>query len=109
MLVESRAGLPEAIRLEYEGLEQSRALYPRLKLPRDLPLVVLAAGCHQWLPEHNAQQQEEIWRELQGELAALSANGKLIVVTDSGHNMQREKPETVVKAIREVIDQAHAH
>lgn len=109
MLAESRAGLPEAIRLEYEGLEQSRALYPKLKLPRDLPLVVLAAGRHQWLPEHNAQQQEEIWRELQGELAALSANGKLIVVTDSGHNMQREKPETVVKAIRDVIDQAHAH
>lgn len=109
MLAESRAGLPEAIRLEYEGLEQSRPLYPKLKLPRDVPLVVLAAGRHQWLPEHNAQQQEEIWRELQGEMATFSANGKLIVVTDSGHNVQREKPETVVKAIRDVISQVHVH
>lgn len=105
MLAESRAGLPEAIRLEYEGLEQSRELYPKLKLPRDLPFVVLAAGRHQWLPERNAQQQEEIWRELQGKLAARNATGKLIIVADSGHNIQRERPDIVVKNILEIVKQ----
>ncbi len=105
MLAESRANLPEAIRLEYEGIELSRELYPKLKLPRELPLIVIAAGRHEWIPERNAQQQEEIWRELQKKLAALNANGKRIVVEDCGHNIQRERPDVIVDNIREIVAQ----
>jgi len=31
------------------------------------------------------------------------SDGKFIVVEESGHNIQRERPEVVVKAIREII------
>lgn len=102
MLAESRARLPEAIRLEYEGIEQTRALYPKLQLPRALPLLVLTAERHQWVPERNAHRQEEIWRELQGRLAKLSDNGKFLVVAGSGHNIQIDRPDEVVQAIREI-------
>ena len=42
---------------------------------------------------------------LQDELAALATSGKRIIVKDSGHNIQLEKPQVVIDAIREVFEQ----
>jgi pimeloyl-ACP methyl ester carboxylesterase len=43
---------------------------------------------------------------MQEELAHLSANGSHLVVAGSGHDIQIDKPEAVVDAIRKVVGQA---
>jgi len=47
---------------------------------------------------------EQIRQELQQDLVHRSPSGKQIVATRSGHYIQRDEPELVVSAIREVID-----
>lgn len=66
----------------------------------DRPLIVLggedtavAAGYH------------DIWMELQGELARLSARGKLVTVDRGGDDLTYQTPDAVVEAIRQVVDE----
>ena len=73
----------------------------------DLPLVVLASGV--FLQEAPTKSEagprlHEIWQGLQRDLASLSSNGVCSVVEGSGHFIQRDRPEVVVDAIRQVLD-----
>jgi pimeloyl-ACP methyl ester carboxylesterase len=67
----------------------------------DLPLIVLAAG----------QNMEQIssWPEAQRRMAALSTNGRLIVVEGGGHYIHWEQPALVVDAVQQVVEQARSH
>ena len=60
----------------------------------EIPLVVLTRGIP-YAQEHIIQQQN---------LLTLSYNSKQIVAEKSGHHIQLEDPDLVVKAIREVIE-----
>lgn len=62
-----------------------------------LPLTVLTAGParrEQWYP---------VWREMQAELAALSTRSTHIVTEHSGHHINRDDPDFLIQALREVI------
>jgi pimeloyl-ACP methyl ester carboxylesterase len=61
-----------------------------------VPLIVLAATNHGDTPE-----REALWREVQSRTASLSPKGRLEVVDPSGHFIQEDHPEAVVKAILE--------
>ena len=39
-------------------------------------------------------------------MAAMSRNGKLVVAANSGHHVQLEEPELVIKAIRDLLEAA---
>ncbi len=83
----------------------------------DLPLIVLsrkieAQDMMGQIPStlqstELAQQMAEVANSMQDELAALSTHGKRIVVQDTGHFIQLDKPEVVIDAIREVFEQVH--
>jgi pimeloyl-ACP methyl ester carboxylesterase len=64
----------------------------------DRPLIVLAAD----------QSMETIprWTEAQHQQAAMSTNGRLIVVEGSGHYIQLEHPAVVIDAVQQVVEQA---
>ncbi len=64
----------------------------------DRPLIVLAAE----------QSMETIprWTEAQHQQAAMSTNGRLVVVEGSGHYIQFEHPEVVIDAVKQVVTQA---
>ncbi|HUD65828.1 MAG TPA: alpha/beta hydrolase [Candidatus Sulfotelmatobacter sp.] len=72
----------------------------------DRPLVVLTAGRY-WAPdgfEKEAAEYHEIWaHQLQASLVRLSTRGRQVVV-DSHHDMG-ESPDSVVTAVRQVVDQ----
>lgn len=74
----------------------------------DIPLIVLTAANAQPGGEgplaYLAPKFEQIRQELQQDLVHRSAKGKQIIATRSGHFIQRDEPELVVSAIREVID-----
>jgi pimeloyl-ACP methyl ester carboxylesterase len=75
----------------------------------DLPLIVLSHGQPMAMPglapEVN-QAYEQLWQQLQAELAALSSRGRLVVAQDSGHYLQLEQPQLVIDAIAEVVTAA---
>lgn len=73
---------------------------------KDILLIVLSRGLPEPLPgisDEENRQYEEAWKEMQGELIALSSNGKQIVAEESGHYIQLQQPELVVKSIIELI------
>lgn len=78
----------------------------------DLPLVVIsqnpenplfAANIPPTLTETNTQLQQ-IWQDLQGELAGLSTNSTYLIAARAGHNIPIEEPALVVDAILELVN-----
>jgi pimeloyl-ACP methyl ester carboxylesterase len=72
----------------------------------DLPLVVHSHGqpmAMPGLPDAVNQAYEQLWQELQTELAALSSRSRLVVAEGSGHYIQLERPQLVIDAIGQVV------
>ncbi len=77
----------------------------------DMPLIVVTRGTHPdpselGLPHDVAVQGEEVWQELQQDLAKLSTNSTHIIAEESGHFIHKDQPDVVVAAIRQVVDVA---
>jgi pimeloyl-ACP methyl ester carboxylesterase len=69
----------------------------------DLPLIVLTRG----RPEENGpdgKALEEEHRRDHKTIAAMSRKGKLVIAEHSGHHIQIEEPDLVIKSIREVLE-----
>ena len=74
----------------------------------DIPLVVLSApdqfaALERYLSAEDAEQTKAVSSELHTELAALSSNGKRVIVRASGHYIHVDQPQAVIDAIREVV------
>jgi pimeloyl-ACP methyl ester carboxylesterase len=54
-------------------------------------------------PEGMSEALEELWQELQDDLASLAPGSERTVVEDSGHQIPLERPDAVVDAIKRVI------
>jgi pimeloyl-ACP methyl ester carboxylesterase len=75
----------------------------------DIPLVVLSHDPNKSsteLPADLAKPTNEAWEKMQEELAQLSSRGKQSIVKGSAHYIQMDRPEAVVAAIHDVVDQA---
>jgi pimeloyl-ACP methyl ester carboxylesterase len=82
---------------------QTRLALQRSPL-RPMPLVVLAHGrVDPGPPGWPGQEVERLWQQLQRELAQLVPGGRLVIATQSGHDIQDEQPELVLDAIRDVV------
>jgi pimeloyl-ACP methyl ester carboxylesterase len=69
-----------------------------------MPLVALAHGRPSPAPPGwPIEEDERLWRQLQRELAQLVPGGRLVIATESGHDIQHEQPELVLDAIRDVV------
>ena len=70
---------------------------------RDLPLIVLTRGISEEDgPDSKAFEEEH--RRDHAAIATMSRNGKLVIATHSGHHVQLDEPELVIKSIREVME-----
>jgi pimeloyl-ACP methyl ester carboxylesterase len=78
----------------------------------DKPLIVLTAGRDTADPEHlppgitkkDLQDYDHVWiDDLQVREAHLSSRGRQIIVSDSRHNIQFDRPDAVVSAVQEVF------
>jgi len=76
----------------------------------DRPLVVLTAGRY-WAPdgfEKEAGEYHRIWvHQYQASLVRLSTHGRQVIV-DADHGMS-QSPESIVTAVREVVDEVRAN
>lgn len=70
-----------------------------------LPMIVLTAkgtGRTPGMPQEEQDSMSKVWSQMHDEAAAISTRGERRLI-DSGHNIQREKPEAVVAAVNEVV------
>lgn len=68
---------------------------------RNIPIVILTAD-HKG--EESAAISEETWLNYQNDLVTLSDYSKHIIVTECGHYIQRDKPQVVIDAIKEIVN-----
>jgi pimeloyl-ACP methyl ester carboxylesterase len=76
---------------------------------KNMPLIVLTAGKMPSIPGLSEAAKAELpafnaeWSRAHDELAALSSRGVNRVVPDASHYIQKDKPQVVVNAVREVL------
>ncbi|MEG1254863.1 alpha/beta hydrolase [Clostridium sp.] len=68
---------------------------------RNIPIIILTAD-HKG--EESAAISEEIWLNYQNDLVTLSDYSKHIIVEDCGHYIQKDKPQVVIDAIKEIVN-----
>jgi pimeloyl-ACP methyl ester carboxylesterase len=98
---------PEHIDL-VQSFEQLRAAPA---LPAGIPLTLLSAGGFldaKLFPHAAGEPLQAAWLELQGELAALSRPLEHVFVQDSGHFMQRDRPQAIVAAVESLVARLRA-
>ena len=75
-----------------------------------MPMIVLTGAktfaAMSDVPKPQRDAAEGLWMQMHDRLAALSSDGKNLVVPDSGHVIQHDDPEAVTSAIATVVDQA---
>jgi pimeloyl-ACP methyl ester carboxylesterase len=93
-----------AERAEYLALPESKAQARAAAFPPDLPLTVVTATFIV-APGHDIPVEELVpgHLALQAKLARMSSRGKQIVAPNSGHIVQLDRPELVVRAIQDMI------
>jgi pimeloyl-ACP methyl ester carboxylesterase len=91
---------PEQVDMWSSERQTRRALRHSPILP--LPLVAITHG-HPEPDTPYVELEEPFWQGLQRELAQLVPGGRLVVATESGHDIQHEQPELVLDAVRDVV------
>jgi pimeloyl-ACP methyl ester carboxylesterase len=92
---------------EFHSFIRDRADWPL----GDMPLIVLSAGARELrLPVPDAENEavNRVWTEAHAEMARLSSRGVMRVVADSLHHMPMDKPQAVIDAVLEVVEQARS-
>jgi pimeloyl-ACP methyl ester carboxylesterase len=78
----------------------------------DIPLVVLTQG-RPYGPDmvavpSIAPRAYQLHLEMQRDLARLSPKGRQVIAEKSGHHIQRDQPELVINAVRDVVKEVEA-
>lgn len=68
-----------------------------------IPLIVIASGKANTQMGENAEEFQKFWNNQCKELTSKSKNGKYILAAESGHQIQHDDPEIVLKAINELL------
>jgi pimeloyl-ACP methyl ester carboxylesterase len=74
----------------------------------DIPLVVLSHDPNTPqpdLPEDLVEPTNDAWEKMQEELADLSTRGTQVIATNSGHYIQLDRPDIVIEAVHQVVEQ----
>jgi pimeloyl-ACP methyl ester carboxylesterase len=91
----------DATAAEYVGMAADNAQLQAAPSLGDKPLIVLAAD--------ESMETNPRWPEYQHWQAAMSTNGRLIVVESSSHYIQLDHPEVVIDAVQQVVEQGRGH
>lgn len=79
----------------------------------DIPLTVISRGKKatiqdykgRWTQEQLDKYQNQVWPELQADLVTKSSRGKQIIAEKSGHMINKDQPEIIVEAVREIVEE----
>lgn len=71
----------------------------------DKPLIVLTRSL-EIKPDDTERYVRAIenWKEMQKDLASRSTDSRQIIAEKAGHVIQKDEPESVVKAVQEIVE-----
>ena len=98
---------PDARRALYSELRHMRTSVQQLRnivLPADIPLVVITHDARFTARSRQERRIAELWMGLQRDLALRARRGSQVVAHKSGHYVQLDAPQTVVDAIRSIVE-----
>lgn len=98
--VMSRRQAIRAQRFEFRDFELSAAQVLAAGPLPPLPLIVLTRGDRVWPTTPEGERNEQVWRELQSELALSSPRGQQVIVPHAGHYIHLDQPAVVAQAVR---------
>ena len=95
---------------ETESIEKSYAQVRQENIASlgNIPLVVVSRGLGDPLPGASDAENlhyEQVWKEMQTALVALSPRGKQVIAAQSQHYIHLTQPQLVIDAIRHVAQQ----
>jgi pimeloyl-ACP methyl ester carboxylesterase len=93
---------------ERETFRESAALAKNAQLSNDLPLIVISHDPDlrdESLPVNVDRDTNTAWEQMQEELSNLSVSGTRIVAKRSGHYIQNDRPDVVIRAVHEMVEQ----
>ncbi len=96
---------------EMKALPQSAALTAATGPFGDMPLAVLSHDPDKpvnELPADLAKPTSEAWEKMQEELAHLSTRGAQTIAKGTSHYIQLDRPDLVIEAIRNVVNQVRS-
>ncbi len=105
----ARASYLEAVASEHQMfITETAEQVAAIESFGDTPLTVMAAGKPNPAFGEAAQAFQSFWIEQSWALAARSANSTFILVEESGHHLEEDAPDAIIRAIRQVIAQIRA-
>jgi pimeloyl-ACP methyl ester carboxylesterase len=93
--------MPDHVREEFNGLEESEAEAPDPEDLGDIPITVIAATEP---PPYAPEELQQLWLGVQNGFASDLANGHYVQADGAGHYIHRDDPELVVEEIRNLVD-----
>jgi pimeloyl-ACP methyl ester carboxylesterase len=94
---------------ELKAVSESAAQAADTGLVGALPLVVLSRDPNTPqpdLPEDLVKPTNDAWQKMQEELAHLSTHSTHVIAKNSGHYIQLDRPDLVIEAVRQVVNEA---
>jgi pimeloyl-ACP methyl ester carboxylesterase len=104
--VECSGGPLREMQAEWAALDESSAQVRASPPLGNLPLRVLSRDPADAMPLVSVEvmnSSNEVWQQLQEELAHLSTNSTRTIAFGSGHYIHREKPDLFVDTVRELV------
>src|SRR5262249_51290246 len=76
----------------------------------ELPIVIVSQDPHRPTPGWSADAiaAQRIWNDMREGLKVLSPQSRRVIARGSGHHVMIDRPEVVVRAIRDVVDAARS-
>jgi pimeloyl-ACP methyl ester carboxylesterase len=106
-LISSRSAR-SALRSELAAFERSAMQVAQASKHLDVPLVVVTRGKRVWPRSERGDLMEQVWREMQDNLASRSDRVVHMIAEHAGHYVHLEQPEVVLNAIRVTVDALRA-
>ncbi|WP_406685705.1 alpha/beta fold hydrolase [Rossellomorea vietnamensis] len=84
----------------YEEFMESLGQLKEYEETLSMPVLVLSAG----KKDHYSEASQELWNDMQRELALISSKGEYVLAKNSAHYIQRDEPQVVIKAVEKLIE-----
>ena len=98
--IECRSHIYATNYAQFEDLPAAAAELRELSTLKNIPLVVISRDPRPVAP---SPQAEQTWQLLQAKLLKFAENSRQITAEGSGHSIPTQRPDVIVKAIRELV------
>jgi len=99
----AQADYLEAVASEHAAIAESAAQVAAIDSFGDIPLVVIGSGVPNPAFGEQAAAFQQFWIEQNQALVTKSTNGMFVLVEESGHHLEQDAPDAVVRAISEMV------